>query len=136
MSAAACAKVLTDGGRFASAAELLANEYGQNHPVYGPAMYLAGIVRADVAALIHAESDNAVPVEREEELRAWSELDCHRAAALEEWATERNANDGVLRRRLLSWAHEHRLFFTGLFGGEYKGPYKIDVIGGIEKQGS
>lgn len=119
-----CPKCIIDGGRFAAAARRLA----ALHETLAPAaIYLADIVTADTLAVTSGYSD--IPEYRHEELRAFAELDCHRAAFIE------TLPEPIDPTTLMEWAHEHRLFVTGLFGGEYEGEYEIDVMDGIKKKG-
>lgn len=125
-----CPKCIIDCGRLIAAARLVGSAFPN---LQAAATYLADVVTFDMRGIENGADQ--IPPERYEEVRAWSELDCHRAAELERWIAETDwqaASDGV--DTLMRWAREHRLFATGLFGGEYDGPYTIDVINGISKQ--
>lgn len=140
MPCPAC-KIIIDGGRLAAAADLLADAYTTDAFARASARYLSGIVRWNTNAITNGIQSGAIAGDLLDEAHAWSELQCHRAAAIEEWAQRLlSVNRELLHDRaingpkLLKWAEEDRLHATKLTGGEYRGAWQIDGVKGITKR--
>lgn len=137
MPCPAC-KIILDGGRLAAAARGLARKYS-NAPdawhIVATAEYLADVVSASMRAVMHGIKSGQITGDQIDEAHAWSELQCHRAAAIESAPEPDEGGESALTPALLiEWAHEDRLHATKLFGGEYHGAWEIDGVKGITKK--
>lgn len=120
----ACVKIIIDtGGRIAAAADMYADTVGPKHPDYPAARYLANTARADAKALVAGIRSGAIDGEAKDRAHAWSELNCHRAAAIEGWC-DYYAHPSR-RDDLFAWATQDRLTTTSIAGGEYRGRYEL-----------
>jgi hypothetical protein len=128
MACPAC-KIILDGGRFAAAARSVAGRPNIPSVVRTAATYLADVVTANTDAIVFGIRSGALTPEQIDEAHAWSELQCHRAAALEAGEFPSNHSSG-----LYAWAHEDRQHATALAGGEYSGAWEVDGTSGIRKK--
>lgn len=132
-------KIIIDGGRLAAAADLL----GDVSPSHRPwARYLSSIVRWNTNAITEGIRAGRISSEMIDEAHAWSELQCHRAAAIEGVIGDTTKNriaEGfweITPHRLGVWAEEDRLHATKLAGGEYRGAWEISGVDGIRRKPS
>ncbi len=128
MPCPAC-KVVIDGGRFAAAARSVAGRANIPSAVRTAATYLAEIVTANTMGIMEGIRSGALTPEQIDQAHAWSELQCHRAAALEAGEFPSNHSAG-----LYGWANEDRQHATALAGGEYSGAWEVDGTSGIRKK--
>lgn len=134
-------KIILDGGRLVASAERIASwlraetilsaEQPDHHKTNRAlaASYLAAIVRATTDAIVHGIKSGFLTPEQIDAAHAWSELQCHRAAALE-------SGEEITGDVLDDWAQEERLRATEMFGGEYEGAWIVDGVKGISRKPS
>lgn len=123
-------KIILDGGRLVAAANDLANRVELSDPRYAAATYLGEVVRASTDAISSGIEVGTLDPEQIEEAHAWSELQCHRAAFIEDH------NQIITPDLLYGWANEDRLRATAMFGGEYDGAWIVDGVKGISRKPS
>lgn len=131
-------KIIIDGGRYAGSARWLSEvaDADGNWPLARAARYLATVVAANEAAITRAIRERVFDPERIDQAHAWSELQCHRAQAIERFIIDSHApnvleiNFGLL----YMWATEDRLHATNLVGGEYHGAWEVNGTEGITKK--
>lgn len=125
-------KIILDGGRLVAALRMLAEvTTGVRRAA---AIFFAGIVEANTRAIQHGIESGKFNDEQIDEAHAWSELQCHRAAFIEDsFDDPGNIFPDVLR----TWATEDRVRLTKMVGGEYSGAWTVDGTKGISpKKGS
>jgi hypothetical protein len=134
---APCKVILDSPGILAASARLLANTVGPQDRLYPPLIYLAEVATGDAAAIIRAVDTGYIKPgsPEEDEAHAWSELNCHRAAAIRDWAdTMQIADAGEVVKVLREWAEQDRLVSTRLIGGEYHGEWIVNGVEGIVRK--
>jgi hypothetical protein len=80
------------------------------------ARFVADAAVAHLQAFERGLSNGSIPEEMQDRLHAFSELNCHRAALMLEWAEE-------IHRETVAMA-----------GGEYSGTLEVDGVKGIRKK--
>lgn len=135
-------KIIIDGGRFAAAARWLVHhvyrvmaadqsERDIAQEVAAAATYLADVVSANEEAISRGIKMRLFDAERIDQAHAWSELQCHRAQAIEDAI---RAHKIIPAETLYLWAKEDRLHATMLAGGEYHGGWTVNGTDGITKK--
>lgn len=122
MPCPAC-KIIIDGGRTAASADLLADTVGPDSPIYGPARYLANVVRSDVDGVVHAITTNAIAHSHLPE----PDYGCHRATEIRAWVDAlrkvRPVSNEIQEAldnapfKLLTWADEDFANATAIIAG-------------------
>lgn len=127
MPCPAC-KIIIDGGRLAAAAKKLSG----SPSLSAAATYLSEVVTADTEAIIEGVRSEVFTDDQVDAAHAWSELQCHRAAFIEDV----DNSSEITSELLTTWATEDRLHATQLAGGEYPndGAWEIDGVKGIRKK--
>lgn len=132
-------KIILDGRAISGSAVMFAARYAALSglpTLVAAANYLATIAEGATEALVYGIKSGALSAETIDEAHAMSELSCHRAAWLRNAAGMVRMNREEQERTaglLEAWAEELRIHTTGLIGGEYHGPWKVDGIKGITK---
>jgi len=125
-------KIIIDGGRLAAAAIWFAS--GVSDPdapsfLGDAARYLAAVIKADAEATAMGVRSGRIRAGADE-AHAWSELNCHRAAMIEDTILNQDY-DKLTAELLYRWATEDRLMATKLAGGEYSGAWIVNGVEGI-----